>query len=105
FAKGDEAGALESMQEAAQLEASTEKHPVTPGEVLPATELLGDLLMELGRYADARAAYEASLARSPNRFNSLSGAARAAERAGDAAAAARYRRDVGVLVGDVSSSG
>ena len=102
LAKGDEAGALESMQEAAQLEAATEKHPVTPGEVLPAAELLGDLLMELGRYADARAAYETSLARSPNRFNSLSGAARAAERAGDAAAATRYRRDLDVLVGDVS---
>jgi tetratricopeptide (TPR) repeat protein len=82
YAKGNKAQALELMREAAQLEASTEKHPVTPGEVLPAAELLGDLLMELGQFADARVAYEKSLARSPNRYNSLSGAARAAEREG-----------------------
>jgi tetratricopeptide (TPR) repeat protein len=80
FAKGDEAQALELMRKAAQLEAATEKHPVTPGEVLPAAELLGDLLMELERFSDARVAYEKSLERSPNRYNSLSGAARAAER-------------------------
>jgi tetratricopeptide (TPR) repeat protein len=83
YAKGDEAQALESMRKAAQLEASTEKHPVTPGEVLPAAELLGDMFMELEQYADARVAYEKSLARSPNRYNSLSGAARAAEREGN----------------------
>jgi cytochrome c-type biogenesis protein CcmH/NrfG len=71
------------MRKAAQLEASTEKHPVTPGEVLPAAELLGDMFMELEQYADARVAYEKSLARSPNRYNSLSGAARAAEREGN----------------------
>jgi tetratricopeptide (TPR) repeat protein len=86
-AKGDAAQALELMQKAAELEASTEKHPVTPGEVLPAAELLGDLLMELGRFAQARAAYEQSLARSPNRYNSLAGAARAAQREGNSVAA------------------
>jgi len=101
YAKGDEAQALGFMRKAAQLEAATEKHPVTPGEMLPAAELLGDLLMELGRFADARAAYEESLARSPNRYNSLSGAARAAEREGDAVAAERYERELVALVGEV----
>jgi tetratricopeptide (TPR) repeat protein len=100
YAKDADAQALELMRKAAELEASTEKHPVTPGEVLPATELLGDMLMELGRHADARAAYEASLARSPNRYNSLSGAARAAEREGNAVAAERYARELVALVGE-----
>lgn len=103
-AEGDDEEALALMQEAAALEASTEKHPVTPGEVLPAAELLGDLLLELGRYADARKAYHTSLARSPNRFYSLSGAARAAELDGDSAAAGRYYRDLVALAGDSGSA-
>jgi tetratricopeptide (TPR) repeat protein len=57
---------------------------VTPGEVLPAGDLLGDLLLEAGRPADALAAYEAVLAASPNRLNTLFGAGQAAERAGKA---------------------
>ena len=57
----------------------TGKHPVTPGPPLPARELLGDMLLEIGRPAEALAAYEASLREAPNRFNSLYGAARAAE--------------------------
>ena len=65
---------------AAQLEEKTGKHPVTPGAPLPARELLGDMLLEMGQPAEALAAYEASLREAPNRFNSLYGAARAAER-------------------------
>ncbi len=78
------------MQLAAGLEASTEKHPTTPGEVLPARELLGDMLLELERPEDALAEYEAALKRSPNRFNSLYGAGRAAELAGDEKKARAY---------------
>jgi tetratricopeptide (TPR) repeat protein len=63
---------------------------VTPGAVLPARELLGDLLLDLGRAAEALKEYESSLARSPGRFNSLAGAARAAERAGDLGKARGY---------------
>ena len=65
------------------MEASTEKHPVTPGEVLPSRELLADMLLHMGRYKEAQAEYEATLERSANRFNSLYGAGRAAELAGD----------------------
>lgn len=90
FQRGDREKALETMQRAAELEASTEKHPVTPGEVLPARELLADMLLEMGRYAEAREGYEAALVRSPNRFNSLYGAARAAELAGDKNTASLY---------------
>ncbi len=82
--------ALRLMQLAAGLEASTEKHPTTPGEVLPARELLGDMLLELERPEDALAEYEAALKRSPNRFNSLYGAGRAAELAGDEKKARAY---------------
>jgi len=89
---GDTAGALRLAAAAADLEDVTQKHPVTPGAVLPARELLGDLLLELGRPADAARAYAASLAQQPNRARSLFGAARAAELAGDVRVArVRYR--------------
>jgi len=86
--KNDEAVAL--VRGAADLGDSTEKHPVTPGSVLPAREMLGDLLMELGQPGPALVEYEASLRREPNRFNGLLGAGRAAEQAGDAAKAKQY---------------
>ena len=87
LAAGDTAGALREAKAAADLEDVTEKHPVTPGELLPARELEGDLLLAVGRYASARAAYEATLRREPGRPRSLFGVARAAELAGDVAAA------------------
>ena len=64
------------------MEDSTEKHPVTPGEVLPARELLADMLYLLQQYDDALRAYEAVLYKSPNRFNSLYGAGTAAQKSG-----------------------
>jgi len=83
YGKGEKEEALQLMQSAAGMESSTEKHPVTPGAVLPARELLADMLMELGRPAEALQEYEATLSISPNRFNSLYGAANAAAKAGD----------------------
>ena len=79
--KNDEALAL--MRAAADLEDSTEKHPVTPAPVVPARELLGEMLLDLNQPALALAAFEASAAREPNRLNGLFGAARAAELSGD----------------------
>jgi tetratricopeptide (TPR) repeat protein len=72
------------MTEAAELEAATPKHAVTPGPTLPAYEQLGDLLLEQDRAAEALAAYERSLQLYPQRFNSLLGAARAARASGEA---------------------
>ncbi len=92
YAEGRVTQALALMNEAHELELTTEKSPVTPGAVLPTGELLGDMLLELGRHADAMHAYEAELVRSPNRFNSLFGAGRAAESAGDIGAARGYYR-------------
>lgn len=76
--------------EAADLDDITAKHPVTPGQVLPARELLGDLLLELNRPADALQAYRTSLERAPNRARTIYGAAVAADRAGNRAAAKKY---------------
>ncbi|WP_255441481.1 hypothetical protein [Synechococcus sp. BSA11S] len=101
FSQGDQEEALVAMQAAAALEATTEKHAVTPGEVLPAQELLGDMLMELARPAEAYQAYAAVLARSPGRLNSLYGAGRAAEEQGNKALA---RMRYGELVAIVGSS-
>ncbi len=87
LAAGDTAGALREATAAADLEDVTAKHPVTPGELLPARELEGDLLLALGRYVSARTAYEATLRREPGRPRSLFGLARAADLAGDVTAA------------------
>ena len=86
--RGEEALGL--AREAADLEDKNEKHPVTPGRILPAREQLGDLLMEMKRPADALKEYEQSQKREPDRFRGLYGAALAAEMSGDAKAARRH---------------
>ncbi len=98
LAAGDTARALEEARAAADLEDATEKHPVSPGPVLPARELYGDVLLEAGRPAEARRVYEAALARQPNRARALFGAARAAERAGDRLEARRYYGELARLL-------
>jgi hypothetical protein len=87
LAAGDTADALALAKTAADSEEVTDKHPVTPAELLPARELEGDMLMAVGRPSEARAAYRATLAREPGRARSAFGAARAAELAGDRDAA------------------
>ena len=89
-AQGRDADALSELTQASDLEASMEKNPVTPGGIVPARELLGDLLLELDRPAQALKAYEQTLATDPNRLRSVYGAAKAAASAGDAAAAKTY---------------
>jgi tetratricopeptide (TPR) repeat protein len=83
YEEGARDEALQSMQRAARMEAATEKHPISPGEILPAGELLADMLLAMGRHREAHAQYVAALERTPNRFNSLYGAGRAAELAGN----------------------
>ncbi len=82
--------ALARMREAARREDATEKSAVTPGPLAPARELLGDMLLELHRPAEALAEYRATLVKEPNRFRALYGARTAASLAGDRAGAARY---------------
>jgi tetratricopeptide (TPR) repeat protein len=89
-AKGDQSEALALLRSAADLESSMDKHPVTPAAVVPTRELLGDVLLEMNKPADALKEFESTLVAEPNRFRSLYGAGRAAERAGDAARARTY---------------
>ncbi len=90
FKQGKHTQALQLMQRAVQLEEQTEKHPVTPGEVLPARELLADLLLQLNQPAAALTAYQTDLKDHPNRFNGLYGAGLAAEKAGNRPKAEAY---------------
>jgi len=94
FAEGDREGALAGMRAAAELEDGTEKNAITPGPLTPARELLGELLLELKRPAEALKEFEATLAKEPNRFRALYGAAEAANLAGDRAAAKKYFREL-----------
>jgi hypothetical protein len=96
-AEGKNEEALAAMRAAADHEDQTEKHAVTPGPIMPARELLGDLLMELGRPADALPQYEASIAKEPNRFRGLYGAGLAAASAGDQARARAHFEKLAAL--------
>jgi len=82
--------ALKLMSSAADLEDSMEKHIVTPSPVVPARELLGEMLLELRQPAQALTAFELSANREPNRYRGLYGAAHAASLSGDTAKAKLY---------------
>jgi tetratricopeptide (TPR) repeat protein len=90
--RGEESLAL--MREAVGIEDSTPKHAVTPGPTLPAHELLGDMLMEQRRPAEALTEYRHSLELYPRRFNALLGAARAARAHGDKTLARMFYREL-----------
>ncbi len=82
FARDQRDEALVTMRRAADLEDSDEKHIVTPGRLLPARELLADMLLQGEDPGAAFVEYETSLLREPNRFRSLAGAAQSAQGAG-----------------------
>jgi tetratricopeptide (TPR) repeat protein len=103
FKKGSNKKALQLMEEAADMEDRTQKHPVTPGEVLPARELLGDMLLEMNKPVEALIAYEKSLTNHPNRFNGLFGAATAAETAGNSEKAHKYYQQLLHISGSINS--
>ena len=86
-AKGHNDEALKLMRAAADMEDRSEKHIVTPGRVLPARELLGDMLLEVKQPAAALKEYEQSQVREPNRLRGYAGAAAAADAAGERAKA------------------
>ena len=90
FAKGKPEDALQQMRSAADHEDRTDKHNVTPGVILPARELLGEMLLELKQPAKATIEFETTLRTAPNRFNAMSGAAHAAKQSGDREKAKSY---------------
>ena len=87
------------MREAATREDATEKSAVTPGPLAPARELLGDMLMQLGRPAEALAEYQRTLVKEPNRYRALAGGVRAAAAAGDRTTEAALRAKLTALTG------
>ena len=89
---GNSARAVAIMEEAVALQSATPKNPVTPAATIPARELLGDLLTEMGDARGALEAYRASDELTPGRFNSLLGAARSADELGETELAREYYR-------------
>ena len=83
FAEGKEDQGLQLLRAAADHEDAVDKHPVTPGPLLPVREILADLLLERGAAADALKEYEVVLQSAPRRFNATAGAAKAADKMGD----------------------
>jgi hypothetical protein len=104
WAEKHEADAIDKMREAVRREDATEKSAVTPGPLAPAHELLGDMLLEMRRPADALVEYRACLEREPNRFRSLYGAMKAASGSGDHGAAAQYAKQIETLTGSAKYS-
>jgi tetratricopeptide (TPR) repeat protein len=90
FAEGKRDDALKAMSAAADAEDKTEKSVVTPGPLLPARELYGAMLIDSGMAKEAMAAFEATLEKEPNRLGATLGAAKAADKAGDASKARQY---------------
>jgi tetratricopeptide (TPR) repeat protein len=102
-AEGRAAEALDLARQAAEKEEQVEKHPVTPGPLLPARELYGDLLLAQKRAAEALAAYERTLAREPNRARTIAGAMRAAHAAGQPDVARKHATALVALMDPASS--
>jgi len=102
-ARGQHEAALKAMSAAADAEDKTEKSPVTPGPLAPARELYGEMLLDRGMAKEALAAFEATKAKEPNRFRGFLGAAKAAEKLGDKAAAQANYQKLVAMVGDGKS--
>jgi tetratricopeptide (TPR) repeat protein len=90
FARGNREAALDLMRAAADLEDKSEKAAVSPGRLVPVRELLGDMLLESSKPAEALVEYERSQVPDPNRFRSLYGAGQAAAQSGNREKARHY---------------
>ncbi|TMH28190.1 MAG: hypothetical protein E6H58_18335 [Betaproteobacteria bacterium] len=100
---GNSDEALKLMRGAADLEDRNEKHIVTPGRLVPARELLGEMLLQLKQPEAALKEFELSQQREPNRFRNYLGSARAAEMAGDRVKAAAYYQKLTTLAKDADT--
>ena len=94
YATGNHEESVKLMRAVAELDEATEKHPVTPGALLPAREQLGELLLELKQPAAALKEFENALRNTPNRFNAIYGAARSAKSLGDRKRSMAYYRNL-----------
>ncbi len=99
LALGKKDEAVQLMRSAADMEDKNEKHIVTPGRIVPARELLGQMLLELKRPGEALKEFEASQRREPNRFHGFAGAAQAAAQSGNSVKAKQNYTRLVELVG------
>ena len=97
YAEGRKDEGLAALREAADMEDATEKSAISPGPIKPARELLGEMLLEMGRAADALKEFETSMKKEPGRFAALYNAARAAQASGDGAKARKYFSDLATM--------
>jgi hypothetical protein len=104
FKEGKKDEALQLMNSAADMEDGTEKHPVTPGQVIPAREFLAEMLLQMNLPEKALTAYEADLKKNRNRFNGLYGAAIAAEKSGSIEKANQYYKQLNGIAGSPNAS-
>ena len=104
YSKGNTEKAIEYMKLASKLESETTKAAVTPGEIIPAEELLADLYMLTGKHKEALKSYELNLKGRPFRFNGLYGAAKAAQKLDNNELAAYYFEKLIKVSEDVNSS-
>jgi tetratricopeptide (TPR) repeat protein len=94
LATGAKEEALRQMESAAEMEDRTEKSVITPGPLSPARELMGEMLLEVNEPAKALEQFEATLEKEPRRFNSLYGAAHAAQLSGSRDTSRKYFREL-----------
>tara|TARA_B100001059_G_scaffold233539_1_gene273831 strand:- start:3565 stop:5277 length:1713 start_codon:yes stop_codon:yes gene_type:complete len=104
FSKGNSKEAIDFMKLASTLESKTSKAAVTPGEIIPAEELLGDLYIALNKPKEALESYKLNLEVRPFRFNGIYGAAKAAEKLGDIKLAKHYYNQLIELTFKTNSS-
>ncbi|HET9467287.1 MAG TPA: hypothetical protein VFO48_02700 [Vicinamibacterales bacterium] len=103
FAEGDRPRGIELLRAAAVAEDATDKSAISPGPLAPARELLGYMLLEASRPADALVEFEATIKKEPNRFLGLYGGARAAELAGQRARAIALYKQLLQVAGESTS--
>jgi len=104
FAEGKKDDGFRLLRTAADDEDAVDKHPVTPGALLPVREMLADLLLENGASSEALKEYETVLKTAPRRFNATAGAAQAADKAGDRTKARAYAIELREIAGKAESS-
>jgi tetratricopeptide (TPR) repeat protein len=104
WAEGKKDEGVRLLRVAADHEDAVDKHPVTPGALLPVREMLADLLLENGKPAEALEEYEAVLKTAPRRFNATAGAAKAADKAGDEMKARAYAMHLREIANNAEAS-
>ena len=104
WAEGKKDEGFRLLRMAADHEDAVDKHPVTPGALLPVREMLADLLLENGAASEALREYEAVLKTAPRRLNATDGAAKAADKVGDKTKARAYAMQLREIANNAETS-